>query len=198
MGMTDGGEWNRPSRPRKAAKRSEPKRRWLRKLAAALPAQAGGSGDSMSKTRKWIAWALAQETDECLLWPFSKGGHGYGDFRWADGHHCVHVYVCEQAHGPKPSPAYEACHGCNTPLCGNKRHLRWDTRRGNFEDKVANGTVPIGESHPSVILTEIQVLEIRAAPRTHGAGVQLAEKYGVHPNTIYAARGGRSWRHVPT
>lgn len=32
MGMTDGGEWNRPSRPRNAAKRSEPKRRWLRKL----------------------------------------------------------------------------------------------------------------------------------------------------------------------
>lgn len=32
MGLTDGGEWSRPSRPRKAAKRSEPKRRWLRKL----------------------------------------------------------------------------------------------------------------------------------------------------------------------
>ena len=32
MGLTDGGEWNRPSRPRAAAKRPEPKRRWLRVL----------------------------------------------------------------------------------------------------------------------------------------------------------------------
>lgn len=33
MGLTAGGEWSRPSRVRAAAKRSEPKRRWLRKLA---------------------------------------------------------------------------------------------------------------------------------------------------------------------
>ena len=32
MGLTDGGEWSRASRPRKAAIRPEPKRRWLRRL----------------------------------------------------------------------------------------------------------------------------------------------------------------------
>lgn len=32
MGMSDGGEWGRPSRPRKNAVRAEPKKRWLRKL----------------------------------------------------------------------------------------------------------------------------------------------------------------------
>lgn len=34
MGLTDGGEHSRPSRYRKPAVRPEPKRRWLRKLAA--------------------------------------------------------------------------------------------------------------------------------------------------------------------
>lgn len=34
MGLTDGGEWDRPSRARKPAERPEPKRRWLRRLAA--------------------------------------------------------------------------------------------------------------------------------------------------------------------
>lgn len=34
MGLTDGGEWSRPSRARRAALRPEPKRRWLRRLAA--------------------------------------------------------------------------------------------------------------------------------------------------------------------
>ncbi len=34
MGLTDGGEWDRPSRRRNAAVRPEQKRRWLRRLAA--------------------------------------------------------------------------------------------------------------------------------------------------------------------
>jgi hypothetical protein len=32
MGMTDGGEWSRPSRSRAPAIRPEPKRRWMRNL----------------------------------------------------------------------------------------------------------------------------------------------------------------------
>lgn len=32
MGMTEGGEWDRLSRPRAAAVNAEPKRRWMRKL----------------------------------------------------------------------------------------------------------------------------------------------------------------------
>lgn len=35
MGMTDGGEYDRPSRARKPAVRPEPKRRWLRQLTLA-------------------------------------------------------------------------------------------------------------------------------------------------------------------
>jgi len=33
MGLSDGGEWNRPSRARNKAIKPEPKRRWLRRLA---------------------------------------------------------------------------------------------------------------------------------------------------------------------
>ncbi len=32
MGLTDGGEWSCPTRPRKKAIRAEPKRRWCRRL----------------------------------------------------------------------------------------------------------------------------------------------------------------------
>lgn len=34
MGLTDGGEWDRPSRKRAPAKQPEQKRRWLRRLSA--------------------------------------------------------------------------------------------------------------------------------------------------------------------
>jgi hypothetical protein len=40
MGFTDGGEWSRPSRQRKTAVRSEPKRRWLRVLKQTMPWEA--------------------------------------------------------------------------------------------------------------------------------------------------------------
>lgn len=36
MGLTDGGEWDRPSRAREKALRAEPKRRWRRMLAPNL------------------------------------------------------------------------------------------------------------------------------------------------------------------
>ena len=35
MGLTDGGEWSRPSRSRRAATRPDRKRRWLRQLSGA-------------------------------------------------------------------------------------------------------------------------------------------------------------------
>lgn len=38
MGLSDGGEWDRPSRIRKPAIKPEPKRRWMRKLAMELSA----------------------------------------------------------------------------------------------------------------------------------------------------------------
>lgn len=40
MGLTDGGEWDRPSRPRKAAVCPEPKRRWMRPLTSQAIARA--------------------------------------------------------------------------------------------------------------------------------------------------------------
>lgn len=36
MGLTDGGEWDRPSRARKPVQNSERKRRWLRMLSGAI------------------------------------------------------------------------------------------------------------------------------------------------------------------
>jgi hypothetical protein len=38
MGVTRGGEYDRPSRSRKPTKRPEPKRRWLRQIAPRPPA----------------------------------------------------------------------------------------------------------------------------------------------------------------
>lgn len=52
------------------------------------------------------------------------------------------VYVsrimCEEAHGPPPSPKHDAAHdtpnGCIGGLCVNGEHLRWATRSENMQD----------------------------------------------------------------
>jgi hypothetical protein len=66
MGLTDGGEWTRPSRARAPARHPEPKRRWLRKLAGnripiSLSREQQAMTQRMSENQK-VIWI-------CLLFP---------------------------------------------------------------------------------------------------------------------------------
>lgn len=141
----------------------------------------------------WLAWVLSQETDECLLWPFRVGTHGYGEMRRDGQHWLVHRWICAQTWGCLPG--FDAAHSCGHATCANKRHLRWASRAGNHHDKIEHGTHVFGERLRHALLTDVAVAEIRRAARTRGTGAALARKFGVHPNTIYAARS-RTWRHV--
>lgn len=148
-----------------------------------------------SKAVRWLLEALLVEQDECLLWPYSMQSNGYGDFNTKDtGHLLAHVYICQEAHGPRPGRD-DAAHSCGTRLCCNKRHLSWKSRWANLEDRREHGTMTEGESHASVILTAEQVKYVRAMVAPPGASwAELARSLGVHPNTLYAIREGRSWK----
>lgn len=89
----------------------------------------------------WIEWALAQETDECLLWPFpsTRGGVNNESYGALDGNRTAHKTVCERAHGPCP-PNMETRHLCGKGLCCNKRHLIWGEHWKNEGDKLTHGT----------------------------------------------------------
>ena len=143
-------------------------------------------------TYRFILKALETETDDCIFWPFSKGSHGYGDFRKNGEHMLAHRFVCEKAHGDPPQN-YDAAHSCGNKLCVNKRHLSWKNRAENLADKIIHGSHQFGERHCSAILSEEQVSEIRSSD---ASGAVMARRFGVHPNTIYAVRKNRSWRHL--
>lgn len=145
------------------------------------------------EVQAWLEKALAAETDDCLIWPFSVASHGYGDFRKGGTHWCAHTYVCTVAHRDKPSPDMDAAHSCGVRKCANKRHLSWKTRAQNAADKAGHGTLLFGERGPSARLRQEQVAAVRAS---QAKGVTLARALNVHPNTIYAVRQRRSWRHV--
>lgn len=89
---------------------------------------------------KWFAWALEQETDECLEWPFRRTDDGYGTITKLGRKVLVHRAICRQAHGAPPTPEHtHAAHSCDNPPCANKRHLSWKTQSQNESDKRKKG-----------------------------------------------------------
>jgi HNH endonuclease len=146
----------------------------------------------MGKHMDFAAQALAADTDDCIVWPFTKDPRGYGwisvgssNSKW------VHRWVCEQAHGA-PQGRMDAAHNCGNHSCINPRHLRWATRKDNEADKLLHGTQSRGERHGNHRLTEAEVKEIYAL-RGVVSGVEIAARYGVHKQTIYDIHTGRRW-----
>lgn len=63
-GMTTGGEYDRPSRSRKPAKRSEPKRRWLRVLRSAPPPHHAGRSEEMVQATSGVRSSTSRSPGE--------------------------------------------------------------------------------------------------------------------------------------
>lgn len=85
--------------------------------------------------QKFVEEALLTETDECILWPYSKDSDGYGWCLLEGKSRAVHRYVCEKEHGPPEGDSNQSAHSCGIPNCINKKHLRWATRSENMMDK---------------------------------------------------------------
>lgn len=99
----------------------------------------------MGKHLDWVYWALSQETDKCLIWPYFssfQGGKSGGPWGmlWDERgiKRTVGNLVCRKAHGD-PEKGQQASHSCGNGLCGNKRHLSWKSRSGNWKDRLDHG-----------------------------------------------------------
>ena len=141
---------------------------------------------------------LTYERDECLVWPFGKNTNGYG-MLWMDGRDSiVSRLVCEEEHGPPPTPKHDAAHSCGKGQfgCVNRHHMSWKTRAENMADKLVHGTSTRGEKHSMVKLTEEQVLAIRQRAQSdlrRGVQREIAKELGVSPATINDIVLGKTW-----
>lgn len=138
--------------------------------------------------------AVPYAGNDCLIWPFTRDGEGYGSVKYGGRSHKAGRVVCEKAHGAPPTRRHEAAHSCgNGHLgCVNPRHIRWATAKENQRDKVAHGTSNRGERHNHVKLSEADVRTIRALARTLKQQ-EIADRFGVHQATISYLLSGRNW-----
>ncbi len=102
--------------------------------------------------------------------------------------------VAEAFIGPRPDGLF-VLHADGNSRNNAAYNLRYGTQAENCKDAVAHGTTLKGHRNPFVVLTAPQVIQIRKELESakRGDAVKVARKYGVHQETIYAIRKGRSW-----
>lgn len=105
----------------------------------------------------------------------------------------VHRLVCEAFHGPH-KPGNVAAHLDGVKTNNSPENLAWVTQSVNLSHRVEHGTMPLGESHYRSVLTNSDVVGIRASDLSCA---KMAKIYGVSPATIADVKTGRTWAHIP-
>lgn len=152
------------------------------------------SPDRMSN-QKWIDAHKNYEDDDCIVWPFHRGGNGRGVVGAPPNRMSAPKAMCIAAHGLPPGENMQAAHNCgNGHLgCMNPKHLRWATHADNVLDRADHGRDRIGTQINTNKLSEEQVREIRGR-KGLDTGVSLAKEFGVTPSTISSIYTGKNWR----
>lgn len=145
-----------------------------------------------------LSLAIAHPSDDCLLWPYSRGkDNGYGQLREGGRTQLVHRLACIKAHGPPPTRGMNAAHSCRNRHCFQPAHVRWATSKENAADKNRDGTSIYGTKHYSARLTEFNVQKIRQHYAAGGAFLrELATEYGVSKKTIWDIVHRVTWKHL--
>ena len=107
----------------------------------------------------------------------------------------LHQVVLEAFIGLKPD-GMEACHNNGIRSDNRAENLRWDTRAGNFADKLAHGTSNRGENHGMAKLRDRDVVIIKMLIRSGKPVPHIASKFKVSKTTIKRIRRGFNWNHV--
>jgi hypothetical protein len=140
----------------------------------------------------------------CWLYKGKANIRGYPTMVWRnDRKLLVHRFMYQLAHGTLPRGRSVLClHRCDNPRCVNPGHIFLGNDADNQADMVAKRRHVFGERNSHAILTEGQVLQMRAEYTYDGKNrrtsniMALAKRYGVSHVTALAAVQGRTWKHL--
>lgn len=150
-----------------------------------------GNGEPMKFIEETV---MLYEGDDCIIWPFGRGGKGYGYYTVEGKHQPIHRYICKRTHGDAPSPEHEAAHICGRGFdaCVSKKHLAWKTPVENNADKYVHDTHNRGERNGAVKLSNESVIKIYALKGALSQA-KIAASFGVSSATISNIHRGRKW-----
>lgn len=103
-----------------------------------------------------------RKPEVCWTWQGGKFNDGYGSFTLRNITYHAHRVAYLIANGPF-NQLLLVCHHCDNPPCCNPEHLFLGTQSDNIIDCFQKGRyiMPKGENHPSAILSDQEITEIR-------------------------------------
>lgn len=144
---------------------------------------------------RFFAKVVQNSDTGCWEWTAQCDMYGYGRISRNKHPALAHRVSYEIHKGPIPRGAL-IMHSCDNRSCVNPDHLSVGSHKDNMADMVSKGRSPSGARHhrPSAVLTEKDVLEIRAA---NGVSQRkLADQYGVGQDQISRIRAGKRWSYI--
>jgi hypothetical protein len=134
--------------------------------------------------------ARTKERRGCRLWDLSATRYFY--IRYNGEMVGVHRLIFFLANGYWP---VQALHTCDNKACIEPSHIYDGTRKQNAQDAVKRLKMSVGTNNSQAKLTEIEVLEIRAA-RGQLTQKELAHKYNVSEGLIALIQLRYIWTHI--
>ena len=127
----------------------------------------------------------------CWVWTASTLGE-YGHIKIKNKARYAHRISYEMTYKFIPKDKF-VCHHCDNKLCVRPSHLFLGTQKDNIQDAINKKRTAKGETHGKAKLTEEQVKQIRANPRSER---KLALEYNVRYCTIGNIKRRKTWKHI--
>ena len=141
-------------------------------------------------------WIKVEKSDKCWEWQGCRFSNGYGRFttRAPYKQNLAHRFAYILTFGEIPYNLM-VLHKCDNPPCVRPDHLFLGTCQDNANDRVNKGRSLKGEQHPSAILTEKQIREIRSL-RNIRPQWELALEFNIKQVTVSDIQRRKRWKHV--
>lgn len=154
-----------------------------------------GVGARMNQVDRFMRQVVPIPIAGCWMWSGAiNGREGYGQIMFDGRRQGAHRVAVQIFKGPIPDGMF-VLHHCDTPGCVNPEHLYVGSLSDNSSDRErrGRGADNRGSKSPKALLTEEAARHILTSTEKPKV---LAERFGVHPETIYTVLKRRSWRHV--
>lgn len=140
--------------------------------------------------------AVSSDSRQCWEWRSGRDQDGYGIFSVGGKSYRAHRWIYGFISGIPEGLVVR--HKCDNPGCVNTRHLEPGTVADNKRDEIERGRFPDrkGEKHPSSLLTEQQVRDIRQRVSCGERHHVLAGEYGVSRQHIGKIVQLETWGHL--